>query len=64
MYLLFTKGGRDLRRQVGPALDELAQELNRLRLTVQKAAGVANRGWRLLNAAMDYEQNKRYPTVH
>jgi hypothetical protein len=51
-YLFFTDDGRRLRRQLEPALDDLARELNSFRATVNKAAGVANEGWQLLNEAM------------
>jgi gas vesicle protein len=58
-YLLFTEHGRTLRRQIEPALEEFAQELSSFRTTVQKAAGVANEGWKLLNEAMS-EEGSRY----
>jgi len=50
-YLFFTDHGRQLRRRVEPILDEFATELSSFRVTLQKAAGVANEGWRLLNEA-------------
>jgi hypothetical protein len=51
-YLFFTDHGRGLRRQLEPALDDFARELMSFRSTVQKAAGVANEGWKLLNDAL------------
>ena len=51
-YLFFTDEGRRMRRQIEPALDDIARELNSFRLTLGKAAGVANEGWKLLNDAM------------
>jgi len=51
-YLFFTDHGRSLRRQIEPALDDFARELMSFRSTVQKAAGVANEGWKLLNDAL------------
>ncbi|HXI27436.1 MAG TPA: YtxH domain-containing protein [Vicinamibacterales bacterium] len=51
-YLFFTEHGRGVRRQIEPALDDLARELMSFRSTVQKAAGVANEGWKLLNDAL------------
>ena len=51
-YLFFTEHGRSLRRQIEPALDDFARELMSFRGTVQKAAGVANEGWKLLNDAL------------
>jgi gas vesicle protein len=51
-YLFFTEEGRRLRRQIEPALDDVMRELNSLRGTVSKAAGVATEGWKLLNDAL------------
>jgi gas vesicle protein len=51
-YLFFTEHGRRVRRQIEPALDDFARELMSFRTTVQKAAGVANEGWQLLNQAL------------
>ena len=51
-YLLFTEHGRSLRRQLEPALDDFSRELHSFRATVQRAAGVANEGWKLLNEAL------------
>jgi gas vesicle protein len=51
-YLFFTEHGRSVRRQIEPALDDFARELMSFRTTVQKAAGVANEGWKLLNDAI------------
>ena len=51
-YLFFTEEGRRLRRRIEPALDDFARELISFRTSVQKAAGVANDGWRLLNEAL------------
>jgi len=62
-YLFFTERGRNLRRQIEPALDNLARELNSFRATVQKASGVANEGWKLLNEAVGEPgtSSSRYP---
>ena len=51
-YLFFTERGRALRRQLEPALDDLTRELHSFRGTVQRAAGVASEGWKLLNEAL------------
>jgi hypothetical protein len=51
-YLFFTEHGRSVRRQLEPALDDFSRELMSFRSTVQKAAGVANEGWKLLNDAL------------
>jgi len=65
-YLFFTERGRSLRRQIEPALEDLARELISFRATVQKAAGVANEGWKLLNDALGEagRQPPRYPGTH
>ena len=61
-YLFFTESGRRLRRQIEPALDSLSRELNSFRATVQKANGVANEGWKLLNEAIgEPPASSRYP---
>ena len=62
-YLFFTDRGRELRRQFEPALDDIARELNSFRGTMQRAVGVANEGWKLLNDALGEggHQPPRYP---
>ena len=64
-YLFFTDRGRQLRRQLEPALDDIARELNSFRGTVQRAAGVASEGWKLLNDALGEggTQAPRYPSA-
>lgn len=64
-YVFFTENGRAWRRQLEPALEDIARELGHFRGTVIKAASVANEGWRLLNDALgDRESQARYPTPH
>ena len=65
-YLFFTERGRTLRRQIEPALDDLSRELHSFRATVQKAVGVANEGWNLLNEALGEGSPAppRYPGTH
>lgn len=48
-YLFLTEGGRRLRRQIEPALDNLSHELSHFRSTVNKAGSLASEGWKLLN---------------
>lgn len=64
-YLFFTDEGRRLRRQLEPALDDFARELNSFRATINKAAGVASEGWKLLNEAMGEsgQAQARYPSA-
>jgi gas vesicle protein len=59
-YMFFTEPGRRLRRQLEPALEDMARELNHFRGTVSKAAGVASEGWKLLNDALG-EHEQRFP---
>jgi len=65
-YLFFTDRGRTIRRSIEPALDDIVRELNSFRGTIQKAAGVASEGWRLLNDAMGEgeSQARRFPSAH
>ena len=61
-YLLFTERGRNLRRQLEPALEDFAHELGELRGTVTRAMGVASQGWHVLNEAMgDREEPPAFP---
>ncbi len=64
-YLFFTDEGRRWRRQLEPALDDVARELSSFRSTVNKAAGVASEGWKLLNDAIGEGSPPapRYPAV-
>jgi len=63
-YLFFTEAGRRLRREIEPALDDIAHELNSFRSTVAKAAGVASEGWKLLNEAIGEDTRTRLPSPH
>ena len=51
-YLFFTDHGRSIRRQIEPALDDFARELNSFRSTVAKASGVASEGHRKVFEAL------------
>ena len=61
-YLFFTEHGRTLRRRIESALDDVARELNSLRSTVQKTAGMASEVWSILNEALgdSGQQPQRY----
>jgi gas vesicle protein len=65
-YLFFTERGRQFRQGLEPALDDIARELNSFRGTVQRAAGVASEGWKLLNDALGEAgtQGQRFPGTH
>lgn len=51
-YMFFTERGRVLRRELETTLEELEPELSRLRVTLNRAAGVASEGWKLLNETL------------
>jgi hypothetical protein len=46
-YFFFTDRGRQLRRQLEPALEDFAQEITRFRGDVQRALTAATEGWDL-----------------
>jgi hypothetical protein len=48
-WLYMTEGGRRVRDQIEPKLDDFMNELARMRGTVDKARTAANEGWRSLN---------------
>ena len=48
-WLYLTEGGRRIRDQIEPRLDDFITELTRARGTVDKARAAANEGWRSLN---------------
>lgn len=48
-WLYMTENGRRVRDQIEPKLDDLIQELTRVRGTVEKARNAASEGWRSLN---------------
>src|SRR5262245_10087902 len=61
-YLFFTTRGQGVRRQIEPALENFARELNHFRGSLLKAAGAANEGWRWLNDTLgEVEQRPHYP---
>ena len=64
-YIFFTDRGRAWRRQLEPALEDLSRELGQFRGTVNRAAGVASEGWKLLNEAIGDRETppSRYPTT-
>jgi len=48
-WLYMTDGGRRVRDQIEPKLDDFMRELTRMRGTVEKARSVASESWRSLN---------------
>jgi gas vesicle protein len=66
-YLFFTEHGRRVRRSIEPALEDIVRELGSFRVTMQKAASVANEGWKLLNdtlAESASQAPRRFPSAH
>ena len=62
-YMFFTERGRSVRRQIKPALDDFSRELVSFRNAIQKAAGLANEGWKLLkDMGEGGNQPARYPS--
>ena len=47
-WLYMTEGGRHVRDQIEPRLDDFLNEITRMRGTVEKARTAANEGWRSL----------------
>jgi hypothetical protein len=47
-WLYLTEGGRRVREQIEPKLDDFIGEITRVRGTVDKAKTAANEGWRSL----------------
>jgi hypothetical protein len=48
-WLYLTESGRNIRAQIEPTLDDLINEMTRVRGTVEKARTAANEGWRSLS---------------
>lgn len=65
-YMFFTDRGRALRRQLEPAIEDMARELVQFRGTLNRAFGVANEGWKVLNEALGEgaSQTSRYGNPH
>ena len=63
-YMIFTPQGRELRRRIEPALEDLARELNSFRNALARAGGMANQGWRMVNEVLDETGSARYANPH
>jgi hypothetical protein len=61
-YLYLTEGGRRVRSQLEPRLDEAMREIGRLRQTIGKAQSVAAEGWRSLNQLAGGEGPREWGT--
>ena len=64
-YMFFTDQGRAWRRQLEPAIEDMARELAQFRGTLTRAMGVANEGWKVLNDALGERSGPtHYPNPH
>ena len=64
-YMFFTEQGRAWRRQLEPAIEDMARELAQFRGTLSRAMGVANDGWKVLNEALgEHRGPTTYPNPH
>ena len=59
-WLYMTEGGRRVRDQIEPRLDDFMNELTRMRGTVEKARSAANEGWRSLSDMAGATQQGRW----
>ena len=59
-WLYLTESGRRLRDQIEPRLDDLVNEITRVRGTVEKARTAANEGWRSLSDITSGGQGGRW----
>jgi hypothetical protein len=62
-YMFFTDKGRTMRRQLEPALDDISREIASFRGTLNRAVGVANEGWKVLNEALGESGASRHPAA-
>ena len=64
-YMFLTERGRTLRRQIEPAIEDMSRELSQFRGTLNRAMGVANEGWKVLNEALGEDgPQARFSTPH
>ena len=59
-WLYLTEGGRRVRSQIEPKLDDFVRELASVRGTVDKARTAASEGWRSLNEITGAAQQGRW----
>jgi hypothetical protein len=59
-WLYMTESGRRFRDQIEPRLDDLINEMGRVRGTVEKARSAANEGWRSLSDITSGGQGGRW----
>ncbi len=59
-WLYMTESGRHFRDQIEPRLDDLINEMGRVRGTVEKARNAANEGWRSLSEITSGGQGGRW----
>jgi hypothetical protein len=59
-WLYLTEGGRQVRSQIDPKLEDFIRELQKVRGTVHKARAAADEGWRSLNEITGGESHGRW----
>ncbi|MGH9373830.1 MAG: hypothetical protein ACRD15_20125 [Vicinamibacterales bacterium] len=59
-WLYMTEGGRRVRDQIDPRLDDFMNEVTRMRGTVDKARSAASEGWRSLSDMAGGTQQGRW----
>lgn len=59
-YLYLTAGGRRMRDQFEPRLDDALREIRKLGQTINKAQAVAAEGWRSLSAITGQESRAEW----
>ncbi len=60
-YLFFTDRGRDLRRRIGPSVEDFARELVSFKGAVTRARDVASAGWRLMDEVVSETHRQARP---
>ena len=61
-YLFLTRGGRDLRERVEPAIDDLRREWARFQRTFEKVGDMASEGARVVEEFSAARARSEYPT--
>jgi gas vesicle protein len=60
-YLFFTERGRGLRERLGPALEDLQQEVSRFQGTIEHVGRVANEGMRAFQEFQTARVQSQFP---
>jgi len=63
-YLLFTKRGSELRREIVPALENFERELDHFKRAMARNARIASDSWALLNEVIGESATSRRPMAN